>query len=627
MLRPYQQRIADASIGWMRRRVDPFVIEAATGAGKSHIIADVAARIHAMTGKRVLCLAPSAELVVQNRDKFIATGAKASTFSASAGGKGLRWPVVFGSPITVRNQIHRFTAPGSDGYALVILDEAHGITPTVQAIIAAMRDANPVLRVMGLTATPYRLGAGYIYREEPDGSTHGEDRARDPYFTKCVARVGARELIDQGYLTPPVIGEIGAEGYETANLTLNSRGQFDAEEVDRAYHGHGRKTAAIVADIVARSQGRRGVILFAATVQHAREVLASLPPELSAIVTADTPRNERSAILERFKTQRVKYIVNVAVLTVGFDAPHVDVIAILRKTESVGLLQQIVGRGLRLCEGKTDCLVLDYTSNIEEHCPDGDLFDPIICANKAPGAPGSCKVHCPECEYENRFTLQPQVVEAGYEIDRYGYCLDLDGNQVMTDYGPMPAHFGRRCMGQVRIPETPGTGRQQYERCGYRWTGKDCPRCGERNDIAARYCYECRAELVDPNERLAAQFQALKRDPTQKQTDRVLKMETTPGVSQRGNPTLRVEFSTPYRAFTVWLQPAATHVRGQREYDLFMDATKDGAEPPQTVTYQKDPDSKFYRVLAYDRPEDAPPTITADGEVTGHQLGFFDATA
>jgi DNA repair protein RadD len=114
-LRPYQQDAADAALEWMKRSAAPFIIDAATGAGKSHIIAEVARVIHAMTGKRVLCLAPSAELVMQNREKFLATGNRASTFSASAGAKELRHPVVFGSPLTVKNKISRFQQEGPSG--------------------------------------------------------------------------------------------------------------------------------------------------------------------------------------------------------------------------------------------------------------------------------------------------------------------------------------------------------------------------------------------------------------------------------------------------------------------------------------------------------------------------------
>ncbi len=133
-LRPYQADAAQAALDWMKRSTAPFIIDAATGAGKSHIIAEIAAVIHSMTGKRVLCLAPSAELVTQNREKYLATGNRASMFSASAGAKELRHPVVFGSPLTVKNRVSRF----KEHYALVILDEAHGITPTVREIIDAM---------------------------------------------------------------------------------------------------------------------------------------------------------------------------------------------------------------------------------------------------------------------------------------------------------------------------------------------------------------------------------------------------------------------------------------------------------------------------------------------------------
>lgn len=88
-------------------------------------------------------------------------------------------------------------------------------------------------------------------------------------------------------------------------------------------------------------------MIFAATVEHAREVTGLLPVGRAALITGETPGPERDRIIEAFKAQAYRYLVNVAVLTTGFDAPHVDLIAILRPTESVSLYQQIVGRGLR----------------------------------------------------------------------------------------------------------------------------------------------------------------------------------------------------------------------------------------------------------------------------------------
>ena len=593
-LRGYQQDASDAAVEWMRQSIEPACIEAVTAAGKSHVIADMALRIHDMTGKRVLCLAPSAELVVQNRAKMLATGTLASMFSASAGVKDLRHPIVFGSPLTVKNRISRF----QDGYAMVVLDECHGISPTVRNIIEEMRAGNPNLRVIGLTATPYRLGSGYIFRQWPDGTVNHDNRARDPYFTKCVYRIAGPDLIAQKYLTKPVIGETGADHYDTSGLALNSRGQFEAADVDRAYHGHGRKTAAIVADVVARARDRMGVMLFAATVRHAEEVMASLPPDLSAMITGDTPKGERASIIARFKARRIKYLVNVAVLTTGFDAPHVDVIAILRKTESVGLLQQIIGRGLRLHDDKTDCLVLDYTDNIETHCPDGDLFAPEVKAGKGGGDSEGLKCECPDCGYENRFPAKPDLLE--YAKDDNGYCLDLTGNRVETEWGPLPGHFGRRCWGMLQVPGG------KVDRCGYRWTSKECEVCGAANDIAARYCTECKAEIVDPNEKLRMDFKAMKKDPMQPQCDEVVDVRFVRGVSQRGAETVRAEWTTPYRKLTTWHMPHATHAKGRRDWERFAAATADATVPPRTISYVKEP-SGFYRALAFNaEPDHAP---------------------
>jgi len=286
--------------------------------------------------------------------------------------------------------------------------------------------------------------------------------------------------------------------------------------------------------------------------------------------------------------------VNVSVLTVGFDAPHVDCIAILRKTESVGLLQQIIGRGLRLDNGKTDCLVLDYTSNIEDHCPDGDLFSPVVKAGIGTEGTGMAAV-CPECAYENTFSANVKHLQ--YDRDEAGYCLDLDGQQVRTDFGPLSAHHGRRCCGMVQV------GRKgQYDRCGYRWTFKECPHCDAPNDIAARYCIECKGEIVDPNTRLRDEFARIKRTPTEKQTDDILSLDVREGVSQRGNPTVRADFVTPWRSFSVWFSPNSNYPRQQADWATFQRATADGT--PRTVTYKKDAQTKFYSIFGYNKEAD-----------------------
>lgn len=587
-LRDYQQEAVDAILAHVRSSLSPCIIEAATGAGKSVIIAEVARQIFEMTGKRILVTAPSKELVLQNHAKFLATGNPASIFSASAGQKSLKHAVVFGSPLTIKGRISSF----KKNFAMIINDECDLITPSIKDIIDQMREGNPNLRVVGMTATPYQLGKGYIFRTWPDGRINGSDVAADPYYDKCVYSVGARYLIDRGYLTKPVIGGTNAEGYDTSNLHLNKMGKFEQADIDRAYHGHGRITSAIVGDIVAQSQDRKGVLIYAATVRHAEEVMASLPPELSAIVTGET--KERHKILERFSKQKLKYIVNVGVLTVGVDLPHVDVIAVLRKSESVRLLQQIVGRGLRLYEDKKDLLYLDYTDNVMTHTPDGDLFAPIIVAKKAKDKDAKpIRAKCEKCGYGNEFSANKDYVD--YPIDEYGYCMDVFGSRIETDYGPLSAHHGRRCQGFVQIGK-------ELERCDYYWTSKICECCNCKNDVAARYCRECKAELVDPGAKLLFEFKAMKRDPHLPQCDDVLSMECKPTISRSGRETLRVDFVTAYRQFSVWFFPGST------EHKRFMDVTDNGNVRPKTVGYRK-VDDKFYKIHSYNLAADEPERV------------------
>jgi DNA repair protein RadD len=577
MLRPYQQEAHDKIVAWIRKTTEPCMIEAATGAGKSHIIASLADTVLALSNKRVLCLAPSKELVEQNHEKY---PGQSSIFSASAGMKCLEHPVVFGTPLTVLNSIDQF----SDQFGMVILDECHNLTPTFFKIIERM--PNPNLRVVGMSATPYRMGSGYVFKQWEDGSKAGENA----FFTRCVYRITAHELIGQGYLTRPVVGSLNADAYSTKNMQLNSMGLFNKEDVDRAYHGQGRKTARIIADIVAQSQDRNGVLIFAATVRHANECLESLPPELSAIVTGETPKKEREEILRRFKAQEIKYIVNVSVLTTGFDATHVDVIAMLRATESVGLMQQIIGRGLRLHEGKEDCLVLDYAENIDRHCPDGDIFDPTIESKKSKNDAEDLECYCPTCETRNVFRMRPNP--DGYGISRYGYFVDLDGNTLEGEFGPIPAHFGRRCTAVHLLGN-------ELRQCSGRWTFKKCPQCESENDIAARRCHACDHELVDPNDKLRLAFENKKKDPTQMQCDEVIAWHPRPTVSRNGKPMIKVDVVTPYRKFPFWIAEwqqslcwQFEHLKGQK---------------PRTITYKKDYDSKFYKVYAFNEKVDEAP--------------------
>lgn len=597
-LRPYQQEAVDAVRAWCKSTTSPCVVEAPTGAGKSHIIAAIADWLHtASKGKMVLCLAPSAELVTQNRQKFIdRTGRQAGLMSASAGKVSMAHPVIFGSPLTVVNRIDKLAGL----VCAVVIDEAHGVTPTIMRIVEGLREKNPLMRVVGLTATPYRLGDGYIYREDETGMAYGDDMALDPYFARRVYQIPAWHLIEQGYLTRPVIGQHTVESYDTTGLTINRMGNFDAATVDRAFVGHGRKTAEIVADVVARSKGRVGVMFFGSTITHCHEIMASLPPGISAMITSETPKKERAEILEDFKSQWIKYLVNVSVLTTGFDAPHVDVIALLRATESVALMQQMIGRGLRINEDKTDCLVLDYAGNIERHCPHGDLFDPDIKADNPTGGCAQIEARCPDCSTVNLFTALPDI----NKWDENGYALDLSGKRIGTEYGPQPAHYGRRCGGWIQVSGVP-----ELLQCSYRWTSKECPECKEPNDIAARRCIACKAEMVNPNEKLRIEFTKMKQDPFSKQCEEVIDWKVASFTSKKGNPCKVVEFQTAYRKVDVYFTDQSGFDFVQKAFDMFEKGTKGWTKPPRTITYRKSKKTGYFKILAVNKEPDEIPAV------------------
>ena len=591
-LRPYQQECVDTCINHILNSNAPIVAELATGAGKSLIVSAIAEKIHEKSkGKHILCLAPSAELVKQNREKYLTTGKPASVYSASAGGKCLKHPVVFGTPQTIVNALDKF----GNNFALIIIDEAHGLTKSVKKIIEDFKNKYPKLRVLGLTASPYRMGTGYIYQNDINNKSIPEDEAKDPFFTRLVFQLRANYLIEQGYLTPPKIGGIGGESYDTLHMKPNKMGKFNSKEVDQAFLGKGRKTAYIVQDVVEKSRDRKSVMLFGATVEHAYEIMESLPTESSEIVTGATSKKERESIIKRFTANKIKYLVSVATLTTGFDAPVVDVIALLRATESAGLLQQIIGRGLRLYENKKDVLILDYAENIERHKLENDIFNPEI---KVIGSGGSTTMEqpCPHCNHINLFSVRKN--DGGYEISEDGYYVDLNNIPITNDDGiAIPAHYGRRCNGYVPVRGV------EFERCSYRWSLKVCPECDAENDIAARKCKECKTELVNPNDKLKIDYEKRKKDPTQIQCDEVLDYSYKKTISMKGNECLKVHFVTPHRNFSIWIPTESKSQEVLKQQRLFKQHYKN----IKTVQYVKNTNG-FYSVLNYNEEIDKCPT-------------------
>ncbi|MDF7681146.1 DEAD/DEAH box helicase [Enterobacteriaceae bacterium ESL0689] len=462
-LRPYQQEAVDATLSWFRQHSEPAVIVLPTGAGKSLIIAELAR----LARGRVLVLAHVKELVAQNHAKYCALGQEADIFAAGLQHKESHGKVVFGSVQSVARHLTQF----KHQFSLLIIDECHRISDDddsqYRQIINQLQEMNPHLRLLGLTATPFRLGKGWIYQFHYHGMVRGDEKA---LFRECIYELPLRYMIKHGYLTPPQRLDMPVAQYDFSGIQPQDHGLFRESDLNQALSKQQRITPHIVSQIVSLAQTRHGVMIFAATVNHAREITALLPAGEAALITGETSGPQRDCLIENFKAQRYRYLVNVAVLTTGFDAPHVDLIAILRPTESVSLYQQIVGRGLRLAAGKSHCLILDYAGNPH------DLYTPEIGTPKGESDNVPVQVFCPACGFANTFW-----------------------GKIAAD-GTLIEHFGRRCQGWFIDDQASGH-RQQ---CDFRFRFKNCPQCHAENDIAARGCHQCGAVLVDPDDQLKA---------------------------------------------------------------------------------------------------------------------------
>lgn len=459
-LRPYQADSVKAVIHYFRQHTTPAVVVLPTGAGKSLVIAELAR----LAKGRVLVLAHVKELVEQNHEKYEGYGLTGSIFSAGLGRKETEQQVVFASVQSVVRNLDAF----ANQFSLLVIDECHRVpdqkSSAYQKVITHLKEKNAGLKVLGLTATPYRLGMGWIYQYH----TRGQVRSEEPrFFRDCIFELPIRYLLDEAFLTPARIVDAPVLSYDFSQLKPANTGRYKESDLDLVIEQSKRATPQIVEQIIQLSQHKVGVMIFAATVRHAQEIQGLLPPESTELVVGDTPLIERDRIINDFKNKRIKYLVNVSVLTTGFDAPHVDLIAILRPTESISLYQQIVGRGLRLSPGKDECLVLDYAGNSY------DLYQPEVGDPKPDSTSEIITIPCPACGFNNNFWGK---------LDNNGFLLE---------------HYGRKCQGYFTDEET-----HEREHCNYRFRAKYCSDCGADNDIAARICHECDATLVDPDKKL-----------------------------------------------------------------------------------------------------------------------------
>ena len=340
VLRPYQKESVEAVYEHLRTRDDNPCIVLPTGTGKSIVLAKIATDSVCQWRGRVLLLAHVKELLEQNADKIrkIAPQLRVGVYSAGLKRRDTDEQVIVAGIQSVYNK-----ACDLGAFDIIIVDEAHLIAPSgdgmYRTFLNEMKVINPNVRVIGLTATPFRLKGGLICQE-------------DNFLNHICYEAGIKEMIANGYISP-LISKAGRTEAKLDELHIRG-GEFIADEISSAMDKE-EITNAACREIINKTRDRKAVLIFTTSVEHCTHVaekIAELSGQECAMVTGSTPDGERAEILARIRGEKVKddffsykpplkFLANVNVLTTGFDAPNIDCIVLLRPTASPGLLIQM----------------------------------------------------------------------------------------------------------------------------------------------------------------------------------------------------------------------------------------------------------------------------------------------
>lgn len=497
-LRPYQRAAIEAAYTYWREGGGNPLIEMATGLGKSVVVAELNRQmLERWPDMRLLNLVHVRELVAQNYAavRRLWPDVPAGIYSAGLNRRDAHARVVFASVQSVFRKAQELGPRDC-----ILIDEAHLVPHhgegMYQTLLAALRKMRPDLRVLGLTATPYRLDSGRL------------DLGDGRLFDRIVYSYDVARGIADGWLSP-VKARLAAAQIDVSGVARRG-GEFVAGDLERAANTDDLVEAACD-EIVAIGAARRSWLCFCSGVQHAEHVALALKKRgiEAAMICGETPTAERDRLISAFKAGTLRALTNANVLTTGFDAPAVDLIALLRPTLSAGLYVQMIGRGTRKADGKADCLVLDFAGNARRHGP----IDAIEGKRPKEGG-GSGDEHrvkvdevrgktCPSCEFIVAYAAA-QCVHCGHEFpkqpkheakaDREAVLFKAELPAPVVKEAPVVAWVARRHekMGSpdsVRVtyhaglmsyeewicPEHEGFARRKFERWWLDHAASPCP--------------------------------------------------------------------------------------------------------------------------------------------------------
>lgn len=506
----------------------PVIVSASVSSGKSVMIAECAKAVRDAAANRekpstvfVLVVQNQGLLCEQNAAAAWDIGMKNSVFSASCGGrKSTHYSVVYGTIGTIARALeqYRFSGFTPEELALdpekrsrlgkwhpdlILIDEVHQVpfeNPESQymKVLSHFYDQKPHMRLAGMTGSPFR-GTNSIVGNTPD------------HLWKSVASISPQDTdypeggvgdgiistdfsIEQGWIVGPVFGYPDDESvhYDFSELAAEEW-SYPEHELDAAVSDK-ELCLAICADFVRKSENRRGVLVFAATKRHTRQIAAALKllgvdPEQIGIITESTPQKDQTRILNAAKAGKLKYVINVSVLTTGINCAEWDVVVFMRPIASIVLLIQAIGRVLRLLISPGDVPMLDRDAL------SADQRKALIAASGKPdalvldyGGVMDALGHL----YESQILDQAELDKAKKEKKDLIECP-----KCMKEHGisTMNSPNARRCIGMTG--KDPLTGAAQ--RCDHFWHFRLCPACETQNDQVARECRSCKRMLIDPN--------------------------------------------------------------------------------------------------------------------------------
>ncbi len=359
-LRDYQVEGVASAIYCFRNYNKPFMLQAATGAGKSIMIADICHKLDEPT----LILQPSKELLEQNYKKLLAYGIKdIGIYSASKKSKQIA-KYTYATIQSIYKHPELF-----EGFKNVIIDECHLVNPkNYKGMYASFLRKIGVDNVCGLTATPYRIDPKFFIENGQrmyTASLKMLNRIPPFFFKKIVFKIETAELIERGYLSPIryFVKDVSLE-----RLRVNTTGaDFTIESLEQFWTDD--KLESIVRAIAHVERERKMSLTFCSSIAQALDLQKKIKAQglVAEVVTSKTSPDERERVVEDYKAGKIKHLLNVGIFTTGFDVPALDTIILARPTMSLSLYYQMVGRGVRLDpnDANKELHVYDFAGVVE----------------------------------------------------------------------------------------------------------------------------------------------------------------------------------------------------------------------------------------------------------------------